>query len=667
VYHCYMQSRSSGRSRFKVTQKAGAPASSTAVDRPNLSSSESIETSRAQIIAEALEVADLNALRLTLLQLTGDPELRDMPLESVPIRNGRVWQTVVHRDYQKRLKEMATEYLIHEGRDVPPPPDEATTVELLNNFSGDRIPDFEIPMATENLALTEFPGELKEGLDPGTIIPEDFHATIIGAGHTGVALAIYLQRLGIRFTIVERHPRFGGTWVANHYPGLRVDVTGFLYQYRFAPYKWSGQFPTQAEVLEYVDFVVDRYNLRPSARLGTSVEKADWDEETCRWTVQLSDGTSLSSNIVISASGLFATAHTPDIPGLSNFDGTVLHTADWDDDCDLDGKTVALIGNGSSGTQIMPWLAAHASKVYAFQRTPNWIVPAVTAFDAKVPSRLHWLFDNLPYYQNWHIYALQDVNLRGQLGHELDEEWYAEHGTLSQHNDALRKNLTDYIAEQLEGRPDLIEKCIPKQAPLSRRLIVDNGWYESLKRPNVQLVTECISQIDDTGIVTSGGEHYEVDAVVLGSGFDVSRYFWPVTYKGASGVSLEDAWRSDGARAYLGMNYPDFPNFFSCYGPNSHPRSGSFHSWTEAWARYVSSLVVSMLNRGARKVTVRREPFEEFNAALDERFKSVVWGAVPSGGYYINPQGRPGVHMPYRAHEYYDMLTHPRLSDYEFK
>lgn len=650
-----------------MTQNQGRTQSS-GVDHVNASPGEEPSAGdRSRVVAEALEVADLNALRMTLLQLTGDLELRNIPLESVPIRSGRVWQTVVHHDYQGRLKELAADYLSREVTADAPPPARQTVADLINHFSGSELAGPELLMATENLALTEFPEGISAGLNPGTKIPGDFHVTVIGGGITGIAVAIYLKRLGIKFTVVERQPRFGGTWVANHYPGLRVDVSGFVYQYRFAPYRWRNHYPTQADVLEYIDYVVDRYDLRPDARLNTSVEEADWDEASRRWTVRLDDGTTLSSNIVISASGLFNMPHTPDIIGLSLFGGAMFHTANWDNDCSVDGKVVALIGNGSSGTQVMPWLAAHASKVYAFQRTANWIVPAVEVYREKVPESLYWLFENLPYYRNWHLYSQQETSVKIQDGQELDPAWYAEHGTLSKHNDTLRKSLEEYIAKKLEGRPDLIEKSTPKQAPLSRRLIVDNGWYDSLMRPNVELVTEPISTMCESGIITANGRKFELDAVVLGSGFEVSRYFWPVTFKGAAGLSLEDAWRRDGARAYLGMNHPDFPNFFSCYGPNGHPRSGGFHSWAEAWARYVTSLIVVMLNRGAQTIEVRREPFAKFNEALDEQFKSVVWGAVPSGGYYINSHGRPGVHMPFRSQDYYHMLANPQLSDYEFR
>jgi len=643
-------------------------APSDGADVPSRASSLSAGSSgQAQIVAEAVEVADLNALRVALLQLTRDSELRDMPLESVPIRNGRVWVTMVHHEYRARLKEIARDYLGRRPWDAPPAPDKATAIGLLRNFVGRDIPEDELPMALDSLALSEFPRDLTVSLKPGVSVPEDFHVTVVGAGMTGMAMAVYLGRLGIPYTVVERASRFGGTWTNNHYPRLRIDVSGFMYQYSFAPFKWRSQYPTQAEILEYADWIADRYDLRPSTRLNTSVEDATWDAESARWTVRLSDGTSHTSNFVVSASGLFATANTPNIPGLSDFAGKVVHTAKWDDETNVDGKAVALIGNGSSGTQLMPWLAEHAAKFYAFQRTPQWIVPPVLPYNSDVSAGLHWLFENVPFYQNWHIYAVQEVGIQGQIGQEVDHEWYARTGSLSEHNDALRASLEGYIAEQLEGRPDLIEKSIPTAAPLSRRLIVDNGWYQALKRPNTDLVTTPITNVDASGINTADGIHRDIDVLVLGAGFDVSRYFWPVTYRGEDGVTLEEAWAEDGARAYLGMTYPGFPNFFSCYGPNSHPRSGGFHSWTEAWARYVTTMIITMLNEGAHSIKVKRESFEEFNEGLNEAFKTVVWGVVPSGGYYINPQGRPGVHMPYRSQKYYEMLANPNLSDYELE
>ena len=622
------------------------------------------------VIAEALKVADLNAVRVTLYQLTGNRELRDMPLKTIAIRNGRVFQKVVHPDYAARLKEIATEYLLGEHGAAPPPPDDARILELLGLAEGKEIPQHMVRLAAENLAIDDKPAALSVSLDPGVKIPDDFHVTIVGAGHTGVPMAIYLQQLGIPFTIVERNNAFGGTWVINHYPRLRVDVPSAVYQYRFIPYKWRSYFPSQQEIMEYADFVAERYDLKKNARLGTEVEKAGWDGDAKRWTVHLSDGTILSSNFVICAMGLFATAAKPNIPGLDKFKGPMPHTALWDDDLDPTGKTVALIGNGSSGTQLMPWLAERAQKLYAFQRTAQWIVPPLVPVDTKLSPALHWLMDNLPYYRKWHNYIMQLPAVNAQNGHEVDHEWFAEHGTISEHNAAFRRNLLAYIEEQVgDHRKDLINKSIPTMAPLARRLIVDAGWYKALTRPNVELITDPIGEIDETGIKMAHGEHYDLDAIVLGSGFQIGKYFFPVVYKGEGGMTFAELWKKDGPRAYLGMSYPDFPNLFSCYGPNSHPRSGSFHSWTESWARYVATLILTTLNRGARSLKVRRDAFESYNENMDKEFDKVIWGQVSDhdAGYYKAVNHRPGVHMPYRSEVYYEFLANPKVDEYLYE
>jgi 4-hydroxyacetophenone monooxygenase len=624
-----------------------------------------------QIIADALEVADLNALRVTLYQLTGNPELRDMPLETIAIRNGRVFQKVLHHDYVGRLKEIATDYLSAKHGDIPARPNDARVLELLNLAEGKEIPEHMLRLAKENLALDNKPAPLSVGLDPDVKIPDDFHVTIVGGGHTGVAMAIYLQQLGIPFTIIEAHPSFGGTWVINHYPNLRVDVPGDVYQYRFVDYRWPNYFPSQKEIMKYADHVAELYDLKKVTRLNTSVEAAEWDAMTRRWNIHLSDGTTHSSNFIVNALGLFANASVPDLPGLHKFKGPKPHTAKWDDSFDPTGKTVALIGNGSSGTQLMPWLADKAKKVYAFQRTAQWIVPPLVPVDTKISPSLHWLMDNLPYYRKWHNYVMGLPALNVQDGQQVDHEWMAKHGTLSEHNAAFRENLLAYIEEQLEGRTDLILKSIPTMAPLARRLIVDAGWYKSLTRSHVELVTNPIAEIDETGIKMTNGTHYDLDAIVLGSGFDIGKFFFPVHYQGEGGKTFAEVWEKDGPRSYIGMSYPDFPNFFSTYGaPNSHPRSGSFHIWTEAWARYVSTLIITTLNQGAKSLKVRKDAFESYNEDMNKQFDKLVWSQVGDhdGGYYIDPKNhRPTVHMPYRSEVYYEMLATPKTEDYIFE
>jgi len=659
------------KARPTVTQISSGTASPTIDNGVSASSPGVVASDRSQMIAKALEAADLNALRITLYQLTDNPELRDMPLETIAIRNGRVFTKVVDRDYRDRLKAIATDYLSRLPSEIPARPDEARIRELMDFAEGKPVPDNIVRLLRENLALDGQPAPLDVSLNPGVSIPDDFHVTIVGAGHTGVGMAIYLQNLGIPFTIVEAHDSFGGTWTINHYPRLRVDVPGDVYQYRFVDYKWKSYYPTQQEIMDYANHVADLYGLRKNAKLSTSVKGAEWDAKTSRWNVHLSDGSTHSSNFIVNALGVFANAQIPNIPGLDKFKGPKPHTVAWDDNFDPTGKNVALIGNGSSGTQLMPWLADRAKKLYCFQRTAQWIVPPLVDVDTEVSPALHWLMDELPYYRKWHNYCAQLPALNVQNGQEIDHEWLKTHGTLSEHNAAFRENLLLYIEEQLEGRTDLILKSIPTMAPLARRLIVDAGWYKHLRRPHVELVTDSIAEVDETGIKMVNGNHYDLDAIVLGSGFDIGKFFFPVRYQGESGITFEEAWQKDGARSYVGMSYPDFPNFFSTYGaPNSHPRSGGFHIWTEAWARYVSTLIVTALNKGAKSLKVRHEAFEQYNEGLNKEFDKLIWSHVADhdGGYYIDPKNhRPTVHMPYRAEVYYEMLATPKFEDYHFE
>lgn len=622
---------------------------------------------RAQNIVDALNAADLNALRMTLFQLTGNTELRDMPLETIPIRNGRVFKTEVHHDYIDRLKQIATEYLNNPGQDVPPQPTKAEQIELINTFAGTTVDSAMIPPAVSNLGMGEFPADVSDDLKK-VRVPEGFHVTVVGAGASGIALGIYFKRLGIPYTIVERLGTFGGTWVANHYPHLRVDVAGLTYQFRFAYWHWKSVFPTDAEIVEYLEYVADSYNLAENTRFNTEVTDGEWDAKTSRWNIKLSDGSTLSSNFVVAASGLFGKANIAEIEGLKDFGGEVLHLAEWDDSFDPAGKSVALIGSGSSGTQVMPWLTKHSKNVVAFQRNPQWIVPPLVKYDTQNSPALHWLMDNLPYYVNWHVYAMMDVALKGQYGHELDPDWYAKHGTLSEHNELFAANLLQFQEEELEGRPDLIEKVRPNHTVLSRRLIVDAGWYKALKEPNAELVTDAISNVDKTGIKMKDGRHYNFDAIVLASGYDVTNFFFPVKYKGTDGATFADAWAKDGPRAYIGMTYNQFPNFFSCFGPNSLPRSGSFFMLAEGWATYISSVILKTIQQGATSATVTEEAFERYSDEVDERFEKLVFGVFPSGGYYIiDWSKRPGVHMPLRSEEYYTALVQPKYEDYRFE
>jgi len=207
---------------------------------------------------------------------------------------------------------------------------------------------------------------------------------------------------------------------------------------------------------------------------------------------------------------------------------------------------------------------------------------------------------------------------------------------------------------------------MPDHAPMARRMVVEQGWFETLLRPNVSLVTDHIDHVKSDSIVTTAGEEHKIDVIVLGTGFEVSRFLWPIQYKGKGGTTLETLWKRDGARAYIGMQMPDFPNFFMMYGPNAQPRTGSFHSWTDIWARYMAKTIIAMIEGGSTSVEVKRAAFEDYNSALDEQAAKCIWQHEGVGGYYVNEYGRPGAINPWPVAEYHARLYEPELTDLEF-
>ncbi len=619
-------------------------------------------------IRRALKFADLNALRVALYHQTGDPVLKDMEVVSFPLRGGAFMARALAKQHYETVREKAAEYLTNMPGTLKPAPDFNEASRLMEMFQGRSLEPRALKFGYEDLGFEAFSRDRQWKKKPPQKILDDFEVTIVGAGISGIAASIQLSRLGIRHRILEKRDGYGGTWHINDYPEARVDVSTFLYQYKFEHnYPWKSFFATQGELVEYIDHIVEKYNVRDRIQLQTELKSARWDENTKAWQLEITnpDGSvrTHQTNAIISAVGLFGTPKLPDIAGIDSYQGAMFHTTEWDHDFNPVGKKIAVIGTGSTGTQLMPSLAEQAEQLTVYQRTPSWITP-VDAYKAKVPEELQWLLDTMPGYSNWHVYALHVADLQLQNFQDLDEDWIARGGLINERNDRLRDSLTAYIAEKCEGRPDLYEKLVPDYAPTARRLVIDNGFYDALLRNNVELDTTGIETITPTGIKSGDGRHREFDLIVLGAGFQVSRYFWPTTYQGRGGVTLEELWKSDGARAHLGINLPGFPNFFVIYGPNAQARSGSFHSWIEILVRYITGLITKMLEQGGRSIEVKRSAFDAYNREMDEAMKSTLWEKEGQGGYYVNEYGRSGVNMPWRIYDFYEFVCDDTLDDF---
>lgn len=613
----------------------------------------------------AVEASDLAALRVALYQNTGDPMLAEF---------GPV--ATLDEGDRARLADRAVELLEKgvEGFERRVPSDEETRA-LMDLVLGVPTRDEHFEIRRKFLAFTPYPfqHERPEGAAP---VPPGFEVAIIGAGPAGVSMAVQLERLGVPYVLYERRHEIGGTWSVHKYPDIRVDTLSITYEFSFDDeYPWSEYFARGGEVRKYLEFICDKYGVRDHIRLGHDLEDARFDDESSTWhlTFDGPDGERIERdvNMVVSAAGVFSKAKRPDIEGLDEFEGTIVHPTQWTSDLEVEGKRVAVIGNGSTGVQLMAPVAAKAEHVSVFQRTPQWISPRPN-YGRAIEPEVRWLLDNVPGYWNWSRYT----SIIGLMTwHEdfliPDPEWEKQGGHITKKSDELREILIGYIKDQIGDRPDLLEKLVPDYAPMVRRPVVDNGWYKALTRDNVDLVTSGIERLTKSGIETSDGKHHDVDLIVFATGFEVDQFLWPAEYHGEKGVNLRDYWGPRSPRAYLGMMIPRFPNFFILYGPNSQPVSGgvSLPSWFQIWAAYIAQCLDTMFEEGHAKVTVKESAFEAYNDHLDAVGSELAFIKDTNSverNYYVDADGRLVVNTPHETAELYDLMKAPKREELEF-
>jgi 4-hydroxyacetophenone monooxygenase len=630
----------------------------------------------AEFARRAVEQADLNALRLALLHCTGDETLARMQLDSIPVRGGATTMVVVAPQHHEELKAKALEFLLTkaEGMTESTPAD-AHLRELMETLTGEALTDKDFAYRRDVAAFDEIPREVTWTAERPAAA-DDFSVTIIGAGFSGLAAGVQLARLGIPFTIYERRHELGGTWSINRYPDARVDTTNFVYAYSFEKkYPWSEYFSRHYEVRAYLEHVAKKYGVFEHIVFDHDVKTAVFDEKSSTWSLAIAgEGGELKtveSNFVVAASGLFGVPKNIEFEGAHEFEGEIVHTTNWTPETTVEGKRVAVIGNGSTGVQLLSRVASEASHVDVYQRTPQWISPREN-YGVPISAETRWLIETMPYYYNWYIYQMIAMGLGTQDLQEPDPEWKKAGGFINEKNDMFRRSLEQYIVSKLGDRQDLIEKVTPDYAPIARRLIVDNNWYTTLLEDHVDLVTSPIERFTKTGIVTADGVEHDTDFVVAAIGFSTTKYLWPTEFVGAGGVRMEDRWEapgSGGPRAHLSLTVPDFPNMFIMYGPNSQPRSGSLISWVEIWARYIAESAVLMIEEGYSTMAVREEAFEEYNEKLDAASSELIWldaGTGKDENYYVNESGRVQVNSPWRIEDYYQHLAHMKPEDFDF-
>ncbi len=614
----------------------------------------------AAFIRRAVELADLNAVRVALFQHTGDPELVTLPVAASLDDAGR-----------ELLIDKAVAWLeTNAGPGMPEEPPEAELRALMNMATAEEMPDLEFEARRELPGFNAFPwtadwtGEKPE-------LPEGFLVAVIGSGFSGIAMGVQLELLGIPYVVLDRRAEPGGTWTVNRYPDVRVDTISITYEYSFEKnYPWSEYFGRGAEVREYLDHVSKKYGVREHTRFERDLKRASFDETRDVWVLEVEspDGLEIiEANAIVNAVGTFANPKIPHFEGQESFTGPMIHPSRWPEDFDATGKRIAIIGNGSTGVQLLAPVADQADQVFVFQRTPQWIAPR-DKYGQAVEPEIRWLQDNFPGYWNWWRY-MAIAALFGTHGYLIpDDDWKAQGGHFNPMNDKLRATLTAYIEAQTNGDEDLMSQLVPDYAPFSRRPVVDNGWYRALTCDNVELVTDGIARLTPTGVETVDGQVFDVDMIVTATGFDIIKYLWPADYVGRDGLSVHDFWSTDGPRAYLSMMAPNFPNMFMLYGPNSQPVSGGtgLPIWYVLWSAYSAQCLVRMIEEGKSRVEVKTEAFERYNTALDEESQKLLLlqdEGAPEKNYYVNEFGRMQVNAPWYGPEYQRMCSRPDWDD----
>ena len=480
---------------------------------------------------------------------------------------------------------------------------------------------------------------------------DDFPVAIIGAGFAGIGAAIQLINAGIdSFTIFERADEIGGTWRDNTYPGCACDVPSHVYSLSFEQNpNWSRRYAPSQEIQEYLLSVVDKWKLREHMRLNTEIVEARFDEEFGTWTLTTDGGDTFTARMVISGVGGLVDPSYPDIEGMGDFEGDVMHTARWNHEVDLGGKRVAVIGTGASAVQVVPTVASMVAMLSVFQRTPAWVVPKL---DRLYPRWLRRFLGRFPFFlRASRLVKYWLSELRGPIVF-LDSKILANIGTrVSMWN--LRQQVRD---------PELQKKLTPDFQFGCKRVLVSDDYWAAFERENVDLVTDPIKGIERTGIRTWDGALHEADVIVLATGFKLGLATAPFPVIGLGGRTLDDAWEH-GAVAYKGMTVAGFPNWFIMMGPNTGPGHTSVLVYTEAQISHALQAIKKILAEKLKYIDVRQEVQDRYNDGIQKRMKRMVWSGCKS--WYLAEDGTNHSLYPGFAAEYVLRSRTLRPRDYE--
>lgn len=604
-------------------------------------------------LSSAIAEGDIRVLLMVLVHVTGDEKWLEPPYK--PKRDVRLIpdpDAGVPKEIQDEIRA-AVLNLFANGAPKPviTDPGDELMLRMMRATLGEHVAPEYAPLMREEMGFVS--RDARWRAQPSGEKLAQQHVLIVGAGVCAIALGVALGRLGIPYTIVEKQDEIGGTWYVNRYPGCGVDTPNHSYSFSFgARNPWTRYFAQRQELLDYLLNVVREHDIRRHVRLSTDLVASRWDEGKRRWisTLRTANGEeTLESTVLVSAIGQLNDPLPARFKGDEDFKGLKVHSALWSDDIKLDGKHVAVIGTGATAMQLVPSIADRVASVTVYQRTAQWARP-VKGYSDPITEGAQWLLAHLPFYVQWYRF-----NMFWRYGDGLlpflrkDPAWPHPDRAVNKGNDRHRQELADFILSELKDRPDLIEKCMPTYPPYGKRILLDNNWFKTLTRPNVELVTDRIDHFAADGIVTADGTSRQHDVIVISTGFKVSEMAARLDLTGRDGKNLKQVWEHDNPTAYLGLTVPDFPNLFLMLGPNSGPaHGGSVIFQSECQSRYISACLVEMIENDIAAIDVHPAAHDAYIREVDAEHEQLIWTHPGMTTYYRNSRGRVFSAMPWR-------------------
>ena len=502
-----------------------------------------------------------------------------------------------------------------------------------------------------------------------------YDVVVVGAGFAGMYMLYRLRGLGFTARVYEQGSGVGGTWYWNRYPGARCDVESMQYSYSFSDelqqeWDWSERYAPQPEILKYANHVADRFDLRRDIQFDTRVERAEFDEGTNLWSVTVSDGKTVTAKYVVLATGCLSNARKPDINGLDRFRGKVYHTGNWPHEpVDFTGLRVGVIGTGSSSIQSVPVIAEQARHVTVFQRTANFSIPARNArlteeerqaFRARYPEIRRFareearngIYTELPdrgalddgdnerrakYESRWQRGGLTFLSVYNNLA--LDQ---AANDTAA---NFVREKITEIVKD-----PETAKRLQPNDHPIgSKRICIDTDYYAAFNRPNVTLADIRSNPIEEIteNAVRVGGKDYEIDALVLATGFDaMTGSVAKIDIRGRDGRTLNQKW-AEGPRTYLGLMSAGFPNLFVITGPGSPSVLSNMIVSIEQHVDWIADCLGYMRDRGLDTMEAQVDAEDKWVAHVNEVAYATLYPQANSWYMGANIPGKPRIFMPY--------------------